>query len=57
MTSIKTMLDRHKPMDEMDKSEKDTVSLSCLMGFVAGFVIASAIAMCIVTIILVAVSQ
>lgn len=54
---IKTMLDRHKPMDDMDKSEKDTVSLSCLMGFVAGFVIASAIAMCIVTIILVAVSQ
>lgn len=44
---IRKMLDNHKPMEEMEESEKDTVALSCLSGLVIGFLMVAVPMVCI----------
>ena len=55
--SIRQKIKNMKPIEEMDRDEKDTVIVSCLMGIVAGILIVVIPMFCIGIIALVAVTQ
>lgn len=55
--SLKKMIHDHKPMDEMEESEKDTVALTCMMGVVIGALVVFVPMLCVGVVILAAVTQ